>query len=112
VPWRKVHELLHQAADRTAHILKEPRPFVLQTSLDDSYVSYHLNASAGQPNEMATTYSQLRRNIQVSFNEGGVEIMSPQYHQLRDGNATTIPANYLKDYISPRFLVNVRAQES
>ncbi len=44
-PCRKVHELLIRAADRTAHLLKEPRPFVLQTALNDFYVTYQLNAA-------------------------------------------------------------------
>jgi small-conductance mechanosensitive channel len=105
-PWRKVHELLIRAADRTAHLLKEPRPFVLQTALNDFYVTYQLNAYTDCPNQMAAIYAELHQNIQDSFNEGGVEIMSPHYYQLRDGNATTIPAQYLKDYQPPRFLVS------
>ena len=36
-PWRTVHELLLAAAAATPGILKEPRPFVFQTSLDDFY---------------------------------------------------------------------------
>jgi hypothetical protein len=35
----------------------------------------------------------------VIFNEAGVEIMSPHYTQIRDGNKTAIPSEYLpKDY--------------
>ncbi|HVN78900.1 MAG TPA: hypothetical protein VMW38_07870 [Terriglobia bacterium] len=55
-PWRKVHELLLQAADRTSGVLKEPKPFILQTSLNDFYVSYQLNAFTNEPNSMATIY--------------------------------------------------------
>ncbi len=41
-------------------------------------------------------------NIQNQFNEAGVEIMSPHYTQVRDGNQTTIPADYLPpDYEAP-----------
>jgi len=47
-PWRKVHELLIRAAERTADVLKEPKPFVLQTSLNDFFVSYQLNAPGFQ----------------------------------------------------------------
>jgi small-conductance mechanosensitive channel len=107
-PWRKVHELLLRAADRTADVLKDPKPFVLQTSLDDWYVSYQINTFTDQPNKMAVIYSDLHQNIQDSFNEGGVEILSPHYMQLRDGNATTIPTDYLKNYEAPRFLVDAR----
>ena len=38
VPWKKMHETLITAALRTDMILKEPKPFVLQTSLEDFYV--------------------------------------------------------------------------
>ncbi|MGL4412473.1 MAG: mechanosensitive ion channel domain-containing protein [Bacteroidales bacterium] len=90
-PWRQVHELLISAAERTPLIIKEPKPYVLQTSLDDFYVSYQLCAYTSDAQKMARTYSALHANIQDSFNEAGVEIMSPHYRAERDGNAITIP---------------------
>jgi small-conductance mechanosensitive channel len=93
-PWRRVHELLIAAASATQHILKDPPPFVLQTALNDFYVSYQVNAYTDHPHGMARIYSELHQNIQDKFNEGGVEIMSPHYSQLRDGNVTTIPETY------------------
>jgi small-conductance mechanosensitive channel len=107
-PWRRVHELLLRAAERTSHVAKDRQSFVLQTALDDFYVSYQLNVYTDRPNEMANTYAELHQNIQDSFNEGGVEICSPHYYQLRDGNTTTTPPDYLKDYQPPRFLVDAR----
>ena len=68
-----------------------PKPFVLQTSLDDSYVSYDINVYTDRPVMMLDIYSQLHASIQDAFNEAGVEIMSPAYAALRDGNSTTIP---------------------
>jgi small-conductance mechanosensitive channel len=101
-PWRTVHDLLIAAARATAHILPKPDPFVLQTSLNDFYVTYELNAYTDQPNLMATIYAELHQNIQDKFNEAGVEIMSPHYAQIRDGNKTTIPDQYLpKSYEAP-----------
>lgn len=94
-PWRTVHALLISAAASTENVLREPKPFVLQTALNDFYVTYELNAYTDRPNEMVVTYSNLHQNIQDSFNKAGVEIMSPHYAQLRDGNTTTIPADYL-----------------
>lgn len=102
VPWRQVHQLLINAARDTGQILQEPAPFVLQTSLDDFYVSYELNAYTDAPSRMARVYSDLHTNIQEQFNNAGVEIMSPHYSTLRDGNMSTIPANYLPpDYQVP-----------
>jgi small-conductance mechanosensitive channel len=101
-PWRRVHELLIAAAAATQYILKDPRPFVLQTALNDFYVSYQINAYTDRPHEMARIYSDLHQNIQDTFNEGGVEIMSPHYAQVRDGNTVTIPETYRPaDYIAP-----------
>ena len=96
-PWRTVHDLLTSAAQRTPEILTSPAPFVLQTSLDDFFVSYELNACTARADLMATTMSLLHANIQDSFNEAGVEIMSPHYNSLRDGNAIAIPAQYVRD---------------
>jgi small-conductance mechanosensitive channel len=103
-PWRKVHELLKNAAYATENILREPLPFIFQTALDDFYVHYELNVYTDKPNIMAKIYSDLHQNIQDKFNEGGVEIMSSHYSTIRDGNQVTIPHDYLpKEYKAPAF---------
>jgi small-conductance mechanosensitive channel len=105
-PWRQVHELLISAALATEGVLQDPIPFVLQTALNDFYVCYELNAYTMQPNNMQNIYSMLHQNIQDKFNEAGVEINSPHYTSLRDGNRTTIPEAYLpSDYRNPVFEV-------
>ncbi len=105
-PWRKIHELLLNAALKTKHVLREPAPFVLQNALDDSYVEYQINAYTRTPLEMVSIYSELHANIQDSFYEAEVEIMSPIFHALRDGNRVAIPDQYLpNDYRAPGFRV-------
>ncbi|WP_040396461.1 mechanosensitive ion channel family protein [Cesiribacter andamanensis] len=112
VPWRQVHELLTQAARRTTGVMRKKAPFVLQTGLEDFYVSYQLNVYSDQPNRMAAIYSELHRNIQDAFNEGGVEILSPHYRAQRDGNTVTIPPSYLpKDYQAPSFRVETISKD-
>jgi small-conductance mechanosensitive channel len=103
-PWRTIHRLLTEAALKTEHILRRPAPFVLQTALNDFYVSYELNAYTDQPNQMAEIYSNLHQQIQDAFNEAGVEIMSPHYTQLRDGSRTAIPDPYLPQDYEPKAL--------
>lgn len=104
VPWKQVHDLLIDAASSTDMIEKKPLPYVLQTGLEDYYVSYKINAFTKHPNKQALIYSNLHANIQDKFNDAGVEIMSPHYKALRDGNATTVPFSYLpKDYAAPAF---------
>lgn len=93
VPWKDMHQALTDAALRTEYIILQPPPFVLQTSLDDFYVSYQINAYTKEANKQANIYSQLHQNIQDVCNERGIEIMSPHYNALRDGNMTTIPPN-------------------
>jgi small-conductance mechanosensitive channel len=100
-PWRQVHELLISAARATGNVLELPAPFVLQTALNDFYVSYEINAYTDKPSVMARTYSELHQNIQDAFNEAGIEIMSPHYSMLRDGNMTTIPESYLPASYKP-----------
>lgn len=102
--WRQVHDLLIASALATEDVLHEPPPFVLQTALNDFYVSYELNAYTAKPRNMQFIYSALHQNIQDKFNEAGVEINSPHYASLRDGNETTIPQSYLpSDYKRPVF---------
>ena len=109
VPWKEMHQALIDAALKTELVLKEPKPFVLQTSLDDFYVSYEINAYIKEPNKQAVIYSHLHQNIQDVCNERNIEIMSPHYRAARDGNKTTIPENYLdKNYKAPPFNVNFK----
>ena len=108
VPWKDMHQALLNAADRTNLLLKEPKPFVLQTSLEDFYVSYQINAYTREPNKQAGIYSDLHQNIQDCCNEVGIEILSPHYRAGRDGNMTTIPSNYLdKNYKAPSFNIKI-----
>ena len=91
VPWGTVQKLLIDAAQATALIQKSPTPFVLQTSLDDWYVSYEINYYTKEPHHMARIYSSLHQNILEKFDAAGVETMSPHYYLVRDGNVSTVP---------------------
>jgi small-conductance mechanosensitive channel len=105
-PWRKVHDLLVQAALETPGLLPEPRPFVWQTALNDFYVTYEINAYTATPRDMFDVYAALHERIQDRFYEAGVEIMSPHYTALRDGNAVAIPAALrTPGYRAPAFRV-------
>ncbi|WP_244210533.1 mechanosensitive ion channel family protein [Flavobacterium psychrophilum] len=112
IPWKIMHQVLLDASDRTDLLLKEPKPFVLQTSLDDFYVSYQINAYTREANKQSGIYSQLHANIQDCCNEAGIEILSPHYRQMRDGNRVTIPNDYLdKDYQAPSFNVKITKED-
>lgn len=98
VPWRKVNKLLIEAALNTPGVVDDPRPFVLSTSLNDWYPVYQVNAYIKDADKLAQIYSDLHQNIQDRFCEEGVEIMSPHYMAMRDGNASTVP---LKEDMKP-----------
>jgi len=107
IPWHKIHEVLIQAAKATPGILSEPSPFVLQTGLNDFNVSYELNAYSDYPQLMPKIYSDLHQNIQDYCNQAGIEILSPTYSSLRDGNHSTIPQDYLPtNYTPPTFQIH------
>jgi len=69
IPWRKVHETLIAAALATAE----------------------LNAATDQPSHLVVITSELHQNIQDFCARAGIEILSPHYGALRDGNESTVP---------------------
>jgi len=91
VPWQTVSNLLIAAASKTEGIVGQPEPFVLQTSLDDNYVSYEVNGWTRNPEELPRIYSNLHANILDEFHGHNVEITSPSFRANRDANASTIP---------------------
>lgn len=110
VPWRRVHELLVTAAQHTDGVRPEPAPFVLQRALDDSYVEYQVNApiERGRAAELPLLYSRLHAAIQDTFWAAGVEIMSPSYYAVRDGNTSTVPPEHRPKRPPGAFRVDVQ----
>jgi len=86
-----VHGLLLAAAHSVAGIAAEPAPYVLQISLNDFHISYELNASVANVLCYREVLSQLLGAIQDQFAAANVEILSPAYHAMRNGNASTVP---------------------
>lgn len=83
VAWRDIYELLINAALKTTHIEQDPKPFVLQRSLNDFYVSYQINAYTHQASKQASIYSNLLENIQDELNAAGIDLLSPTYNVIR-----------------------------
>jgi len=91
VPWRKVHELMLTAAASVEGITKEIEPFVLQTALNDFHISYELTAFVRDADSYRQCLSQVLAALQDQFAAADVEILSPGYHAIRNGNASTVP---------------------
>jgi small-conductance mechanosensitive channel len=105
-PWKQVQDLLFKAGKAAYGVVQSKEPFVLQTALNDFYVSYQLNVYV-ESTDLPLVYSSLHQNIQDEFNAAGVEIMSPHYSSLRDGNHIAIPnENVSPNYQAPGFKIN------
>ena len=106
VPSGDVIKALVSGAKKTQMILEKPEPFVLVKSLDDFYISYEINCHTKNPEKSALIYSYLHENIKNEMHNAGIEILSPHYSALRDGNSLTVPPeNVPKDYIKPGFKI-------
>jgi small-conductance mechanosensitive channel len=78
-PWRQVHAMLLEAAERTKGLRKHPEPRVLQRALQDFYVQYELFVAIEDNTSRFVALSELHAHIQDVFNEHGVQIMSPHF---------------------------------
>lgn len=95
VDWRRVHELMKNAAAETDNVLVDPEPFVLQESLGDYAVVYELRAHTDDPKAAIQTQSDLRGNVLDAFNQARIEIMTPAVNAVRNSAEPTIPAEYV-----------------
>ena len=106
VPWRQVHGLLLAAAGDVSGISADPAPCVLQLALNDFHISYELNASVRDVNRYRQTLSDLLAAIQDHFAAANVEILSPAYHAMRNGNPSTVPREAVPHARNEGFEVN------
>ncbi|MDR1107762.1 MAG: mechanosensitive ion channel family protein [Spirochaetaceae bacterium] len=83
-PWQTVEAILIEAALKTIHVQKEPRPFVLQTALDDFYANYQINLYTKNIEAISAIYSDLNKNIQDGFRAAGLDMTAPHFR-------TTLP---------------------
>jgi small-conductance mechanosensitive channel len=78
-PWQTVRNILIDAAMRTSHVLENPKPFVLQTAMDDFYATYQINLYTKDVARVPAIYSQLYENIQNSFHAAGIDMTAAHY---------------------------------
>jgi small-conductance mechanosensitive channel len=82
---------MQAVAEKTAGVIPEPAPFVLQKALGDCSVEYELNVYSRSPCTMPRILSDLHAGMQDAFATAGIEILSPVYEAARDGSPSTIP---------------------
>jgi small-conductance mechanosensitive channel len=73
-PWQTVQAVLIDAAMKTNHVQQEPRPFVLQTAMDDFYANYQINFYTKAVDKVPAIYSELYKNIQNGFHAAGIDM--------------------------------------
>jgi small-conductance mechanosensitive channel len=78
-PWQTVHDILINAALATEHVEKTPKPFVLQTKLDDFYACYQINCYTKDVSRIPRIYAMLYENIQTGFHEAGLDMTAAHY---------------------------------
>ncbi len=78
-PWRQVHALLKMAASRTDGVNHQETPLIIQTALSDWYVTYEIRCVIYAVEKRIIILSNLHAAIQDTFNEYGVQIMSPNF---------------------------------
>ncbi len=103
IPWQCVHEIALAAAGKVDYLEAEPKPFVLQSSLDDFYVTYQVNAYTKDPGKQALIYSDLHKHLLDEFHAAGIELLSPHFRAVRDGSAREMPPESRQgnDFVPP-----------
>ncbi|MDR1302477.1 MAG: mechanosensitive ion channel family protein [Treponema sp.] len=79
VPWTTVHQILLDAAAKTTHVLETPKPYVLQTALDDYYARYEINVYTKTVDKIPRIYSELYQNLQDGFKAAHIDLTAPSY---------------------------------
>jgi small-conductance mechanosensitive channel len=93
VPWTTVHDILITAALKTAHVLETPKPFVLQTALDDFYARYQINAYTKEVCRVPAIYAELYQNLQDGFKAAGIDLTAPTYQVRLQPETPVKPPN-------------------
>jgi small-conductance mechanosensitive channel len=96
VHWETAHRILIKAALDTPDVLPDPTPFVLETSFQDSGITYQINAYIKDADKINRIYSDLHHRIQELANKEGVEMIVQRYVATRDGSEIVIPEKYQK----------------
>ena len=81
-PWQTIHDILINAALATEHVQKRPKPFVLQTAMDDFYAHYQINCYTKEVDKVPAIYTRLYENIQNGFREAGISMTAAHYQVI------------------------------
>jgi len=81
-PWQIVHDILINAALATDYVEKKPKPFVLQTMLDDFYARYQINCYTKEVSKVPAIHAMLYENIQNGFRDAGIDMTAAHFRVI------------------------------
>lgn len=79
VPRKIVEDYLLEGAGRCQLLMKEPKPFVLVTALEDFYTHYEINGYTMETERLFEVYSELHKNIVDVFAEHDLDPTSSHF---------------------------------
>jgi small-conductance mechanosensitive channel len=107
VPWQKVAEAVKAASQKTPYILQDPPAKVLHLELNEFSVKYEIETYTENPRKKEAILSEFQKYLRDACNDAGIEILSPHYAAVRDGNRSTLPENSLpKNYKNRGFQIH------
>jgi small-conductance mechanosensitive channel len=86
VPRATIEAYLLEGAARCQLLLKEPKPFVLVTALEDFYTRYEINAYTKETERLFEVYSELHKNIIDVFREHDLDPTSSHFVKMEEIN--------------------------
>lgn len=86
VPRATIETYLLEGAARCQLLLKEPKPFVLVTALEDFYTRYEINAYTKETERLFEVYSELHKNIIDVFREHDLDPTSSHFVKMEEIN--------------------------
>ncbi len=111
VPWKKAHDMLIEAGLRCKDVLRKPKPYVIQSALNEFYASYKIHVYINDAKIQLKVLSELHGHIQDICNENGIELILPHYLAHRSAQNMVINPDYMpKDPKCPPFDVKVNIE--
>jgi len=111
VPWKLAHDMLIEAGLRCKDVLREPKPYVIQSSLNEFYASYKIHVYINDAKIQLKVLSELHGHIQDVCNEHGIELILPHYLAHRSAQHMVMNPEYItKGYKGPAFDVKVEVE--
>lgn len=95
-PWRQVHAMLEEAAQRTPRVRRQPAYCVYQRALSDVYVERELFLGVDNAIERVEIQSALHASILDVFNEYGAQIMSPHFRGQPEGEVVVPESDWFR----------------